>query len=73
MCWESLDDSVQASKKRKTHAQDDETNKKDNHMDNKMPTIPKHTTNMVKHLHIPVGELGLEQTMMRRRSSPKKP
>ena len=25
MCWESLDDSEQASKKRKTHAQDDKT------------------------------------------------
>ena len=28
MCWESLDDSEQASKKRKTHTQDDETNEK---------------------------------------------
>ena len=59
MCWESLNDSEQASKKRKTHAQDDETNNKDNKMDDKTPTVPKHTTNMVKHLNIPVGELRL--------------
>ena len=59
MCWESLDDSEQASMKRKMHAQDDETNRKDNQMDDKTPTMPKRTTNMVKHLHIPVGELGL--------------
>ena len=26
ICWESLDDPEQSSKKRKTHAQDDETN-----------------------------------------------
>ena len=26
MCWESIDDSEQASKKRKTHSQDAETN-----------------------------------------------
>ena len=57
MCWESLDDSEQASKKRKTHAQDDETNDKADDMDDKTPT--KHTTNMVKHLNIPVGELRL--------------
>ena len=59
MCWESLDDSEQASKKRKTHAQDDEMNDKVNDMDDEMPTMPKHTTNMVKHLNIPVGELRL--------------
>ena len=59
MCWESLDDSEQASKKRKMHAQDDETNEKDNEMDDKMPTMPNCTTNMVKHLNIPVGELRL--------------
>ena len=59
MCWESLDDSEQASKKQKTHAQDNKTNDKDNEMDDKMPTMPKHTTNMVKHLNIPVGELRL--------------
>ena len=59
MCWESLDDSEQVSNKQKTHAQDDETNDNDNEMDNKMPTVPKRTTNMVKHLNIPVGELRL--------------
>ena len=59
MCWESLDDSEQASKKRKTHAQDDKTNDKANDMDDKMPTMPKCTTNMVKYLNIPVGELRL--------------
>ena len=59
MCWESLDDSEQASKKQKTHAQDDETNKKANEMDDKTPTMPTHTTNMVKHLNKPVGELRL--------------
>ena len=59
MCWESLNDSEQASKKQKTHAQDDITNDKANDMDDKTPTMPKHTTNMVKHLNIPVGELRL--------------
>ena len=59
MCWESLDDSEQASKKQKTHAQDDKTNNKDNKMDNKMPTVPKRTTNMAEHLNIPVSELRL--------------
>ena len=59
MCWESLDDSEQASKKQKTHAQDDETNDKTNDIDDEMPTMPKHTTNMVKHLNIPVRELRL--------------
>ena len=57
MCWESLDDSEQASKKRKMHAQDDETNDKADDMDNKMHT--KRTTNMGKHINIPVGELRL--------------
>ena len=28
-------------------------------MDDKTPTMPKHTTNMVKNLNIPVGELRL--------------
>ena len=59
MCWESLDDSEQASKKQKMHAQDDKTNKKDNKMDNKMPTAPKRTTNMAEHLNILVSELRL--------------
>ena len=41
------------------HAQDDETNDSDNEKDDKTPTVPMHTTNMVKHLNIPVGELRL--------------
>ena len=57
MCRESLDDSEQASKKRKTHAQDDETNNKADDMDDKTHT--KHTTNMGRHLNIPVHELRL--------------
>ena len=59
MCWESLDDSEQASKKRETHAQDDDTSGKANEMDDKTPTMPTHTTNMVRHLNKPVGELRL--------------
>ena len=59
MCCESLDDPEQASKKRKMHAQDDETNNNDNEIDEKTPTVPKHTTTMEKHLNIPVGELRL--------------
>ena len=59
MCWESLDDPEQASKKRKMHAQDDEINDNDNEIDDKTPTVPKHTTTMEKHLNIPVGELRL--------------
>ena len=59
MCWESLDDPEQASKKQKMHAQDEETNNNDNEMDDKMPTVPMHTTTMVKHLNIPVSELRL--------------
>ena len=59
MCWESLDDYEQASKKRKTHAQNDATNDKDNEMDNKTPMVPKHITNMAEHLNIAVGELRL--------------
>ena len=59
VCWESLDDPEQASKKRKMHAQDDETNDNDNKIDDKMPTVPKCTTTMEKHLNIPVGELRL--------------
>ena len=53
MCWESLDDSEQASKKQKTHAQDDETNDKADDMDDKTHT--KCTTNMGKHLNIPIA------------------
>ena len=59
MCWESLDDSEQASKKQKTHAQDDKASNKANDMDDKTPTMPKCTTNMVKHLNITVSELRL--------------
>ena len=57
MCWESLDDSEQASKKRKTHAQDAETNDKANQMDDKMHT--KHTANTGNQLNIPVDDLKL--------------
>ena len=57
MCWESLDDSEQASKKRKTHAQDEEKNDKANVMDDKMHT--KHTANMGIQLNIPVDDLKL--------------
>ena len=60
MCWESLDDSEQASKKRKRHAQDDETNDKDDEMDDKTPTVPKRTTNMAKHDRIPSTTPGAE-------------
>ena len=59
MCWESLDDSEQASKKRKTHTQDDETSGKVDEMDDKTSTIPTRTTTMVKHINKPVGELRL--------------
>ena len=57
MCWESLDDSEQASKKQKTHAQVNEMNDKADDMDDKTHT--KHTTNMGRHLNIPVSELRL--------------
>ena len=59
MCWESLDESEQASKKRKTHTQDDATSGNANEMDDKMPTMPMHTTTMAKQLNKPVGELRL--------------
>ena len=61
MCWESLDDSEQASKKRKTHAQDAETNDDKeipaDEMDNKTHT--KCTANMGNQLNIPVDDLKL--------------
>ena len=61
MGWESLDDSEQASKKRKTHAHDAETNDdketQADEMDNKTHT--KHTANMENPLNIPVDELKL--------------
>ena len=60
MCWESLDDPEQASKKRKMHAQGDEPNNNDNEIDDQMSMVPKRTTTMEKHLNIPVGELRLE-------------
>ena len=59
MCWESLDDSEQASKKCKKHTQDDETSGKANEMDEKMPTMPTRTTTMLKQLNKPVGKLRL--------------
>ena len=59
MCWESLDESKQASKKRKTHTQDNATSGNANEMDDKTPTMPTHTTTMSKQLNKPVGELRL--------------
>ena len=59
MCWESLDESEQASKKRKTHTQDDATSGNANEMDDKTPTMPTNTTTMTKQLNKPVGELRL--------------
>ena len=56
MCWENLDESEQASKKQKTHIQDDETSGNANETDDKMPT---HTPTMSKQLNKPVGELRL--------------
>ena len=57
MCWQSLDESEQASKKRKTHTQDDATSGNANEMDDKTPTMP--TTTMAKQLNKSVGELRL--------------
>ena len=57
MCWESLDDLEQASKKRKTDAQDVETSNKADEMDDKMHT--KRTANMGNQLNIPVDDLKL--------------
>ena len=59
MCWESLDESKQASKKRKTHTQDDEPSGNANEMDDKTPTMSTHTTTMSKQLSKPVGKLRL--------------
>ena len=56
MCWESLDETEQTSKKRKTHDLDDETSGNANEMKEKMPT---HTTPSSKQLNKPVGELRL--------------
>ena len=59
MCWESLDDSEQASKKRRMHGQDAETNDDEemqaDEMDDK--THIKHTVNTGNQLNIPVDEL----------------
>ena len=61
MCWESLDDSEQASKKRKTHGQDAETNddkeEQADEMDDKTHT--KRTANTGNQLNIPVDEFKL--------------
>ena len=59
MCWESLNDPEQVSKKPKMHAKDDETNDSDNKINKKTPMVPKCTTTVEKHLNIPVGELRL--------------
>ena len=59
MCWESLDDPEQASKKQKMHAQDDEINDNEHEIDDKTLMVPQRTTIMEKHLNIPVGELRL--------------
>ena len=62
MCWESLDDSEQASKKRKMHGQDAEMNDdkemQANEMDNKMHI--KRTVDTGNRLNIPVEELKLQ-------------
>ena len=57
MCCESLDDLEPASKKRKIHAQDDDTNDKADKMDDKIHT--KCTANMGIQLNIPVEDLEL--------------
>ena len=59
MCWESLHEPEQASKKRKTQNPDDETSGNANEMDGKMLTMPTHTTTLPKQLNKPVGELRL--------------
>ena len=56
MCWESLDENEQTSKKQKTLDLDDETRGNANEMDDKMPT---QTTPLSKQLNKPVGELRL--------------
>ena len=61
MCWESLEDSEQERKKRKTIGPDEETNndkeKKDNKMDNEEHI--QHTVHTGNLLNIPVEELKL--------------
>ena len=61
MCWESLDDSEQASKKRKKIGQDEEMNDdkemQADEMDNKKHS--KRTIYMGNRLNIPVEELKL--------------
>ena len=62
MCWESLDDSEQASKKRKMHGQDAEMNDdkemQANEMDDK--THIKRTVETGNRFNIPVEELKLQ-------------
>ena len=70
MCWESLDDSEQSSKKRKTHAQDEATNDKADEMDDK--THHKRTTNIGTHLNIPVDDFSWELTTTHQCLPPKK-
>ena len=61
MCWESLDDSEQASKKQKTCGEvvemNDDKNKQADELDYK--TYSKHTANTGNQLNIPVDELKL--------------
>ena len=61
MCWESMEDSKQESKKRKTIARDEEMNddkeKRDDEMDDKKHI--QHTVYMGNRLNIPVEELKL--------------
>ena len=61
MCWESLDDSKQASKKIKMHGQDTEMNNDKEMQADEMndKTHIKHTPNMGNRLNIPVDELKL--------------
>ena len=61
MCWECLDDSEQASKKRKTHTQDAETNNDKETQADKMDdkTDTKCTANTGNPLNIPVDDLKL--------------
>ena len=56
MCWESLDETKQTSKKRKTYDLDDATSGNANDIDDKIPT---QTTLSSTQLNKPVGELRL--------------
>ena len=61
MCWESLEDSEQESKKRKTIGQDEEMNNDKDKQDDKMHDKKQiqHTVHMGNRLNIPVEELKL--------------